>query len=83
MWIHQADTIPESSIVFEVNGLANADIWASKMLVDVTSKTNQWVNVNADFDLPSNFSAYNNFKVYLYNPSETKIYCDDIFAVFY
>ncbi|MBO7481599.1 MAG: hypothetical protein J6T63_05755 [Bacteroidales bacterium] len=83
MWIHQADTIPESSIVFEAHGPANADIWSTKMLVDVTSKTNQWVNVCADFDLPSDFSAYNNFKVYLYNPSETKIYCDDIFAVFY
>ena len=83
MWIHQADTIPESSIVFEAHGPENADIWSSKMLMDLTSKTNQWVNICADFDLPTDFSAYNNFKIYLYNPSETKIYCDDIFAVFY
>lgn len=83
MWIHQSDTIPESCIAFEARGSGDAYIWKSKLLVDITSKTNQWVNVSADFDVPSDFSDYHIFKVYLYNPSETKIYCDDIFAVFY
>ena len=69
--------------MFEARGTGDAKLWTCKQLVDMTSRTSQWVNVNADFDLPENFSEYSIFKVYLFNPSETKIYCDDIFAVFY
>ena len=83
MFVYQYDTIPQASVVFELLGDENMRLWNAVKTVDLTSKTNQWVNITANFGLPDNFKDYSRFKVYLFNPTETPVYCDDIFAVFY
>jgi hypothetical protein len=83
MFLYQIDTVPDACVVFEMLGDGNKQLWNAVKTVDMTSKTNQWVNVTANFVLPDSYKEYSRFKVYLYNPSETEMYCDDIFAVFY
>jgi len=83
MYIYQCDTVPKASVAFELLTNEENKQWYGVRTVDITSKTNQWVNITANFNLQDNFDAYTKFKVYLYNPSNIKMYCDDIFAVFY
>lgn len=83
MFLYQKDTIPDACVVFEMLGDGEKQLWNAVKTVDITSKTNQWVNITANFSLPDNQKEYSRFKVYLYNPSGTEMYCDDIFAVFY
>ena len=51
--------------------------------MDKTHKTDEWVEIVLDFDLPDNFSDYSRFKIYPFNPIEAPVYYDDIFVVFY
>ena len=83
MFLYQRDTVPDACVVFEMLGDGEKQLWNAVKTVDITSKTNQWVNITANFSLPDNQKEYSRFKVYLYNPSGTEMYCDDIFAVFY
>ena len=83
MFLYQMDAVPDACVVFEMLGDEEKKLWNVVKTVDITSKTNQWVNITADFGMPDNYKEYSRFKVYLYNPTETPVYCDDIFAVFY
>lgn len=58
-------------------------IWDSRRIMDKTHKTNEWVELVMNFELPDNFREYSRFKIYPFNPIEAPVYYDDIFVVFY
>ena len=58
-------------------------IWDSRRIMDKTDRTNEWVELLMNFELPDNFSEYSRFKIYPFNPIESPVYFDDIFVVFY
>lgn len=81
MRVYQSDTLAKPCISFEMLRSEDDKISTASWYDDKT--IGEWINISADFDLPEDFHTYNAFKVYVYNPSQTKIYCDDIFVVFY
>ncbi|MBO7133106.1 MAG: hypothetical protein J6W06_02960 [Bacteroidales bacterium] len=81
--VYLNDENEDACIVFEALGSNVENVWKSVRITEKTRRTQAWRDIIVDFDLPENFSEYSIFKVYIYNPSETKVYCDDIFAVLY
>lgn len=79
--IFQCDTLADACISLV---MLNSESDKKTMSSWIDDKTEgKWRNISVSFDLPEDFHSYRGFKVYLYNPTETKIYCDDFFVVFY
>jgi len=83
MQVYQTEENVDACIAFEMVKTEEDKIWCSEKIINKTKRTNQWVNIVIDFYLPDNFNEYSKFKLYFYNPVESKSYCDDVFAVFY
>ena len=49
---------------------------------DATKTVNEWQKVTCQFKLEKNFYREKIVKVFLYNTSNTAIYCDDIHVIF-
>lgn len=80
MRIYQSDTLANACISFE---MLRSEAEKNTITSHIDDNTEcEWRNITANFDLPEDFRDYAGFKVYLYNPTETKIYCDDIVVVF-
>ena len=82
-YIYQTSENKDACIAFEMLNSEDDKVWRSEKIIDKTDKTNQWVNIVGYFELPEDFKDYKMFKIYFFNPVESKSYCDDIFAVFY
>lgn len=81
MRMYQSDTLANACISFE---MLRSEVEKNTMTSHIDDNTEKkWRNITANFDLPEDFRDYTGFKVYLYNPTETKIYCDDMVVVFY
>ncbi len=83
--VYQTDEIRDPCLAFEIidDTGEKENLWYSWRIIDKTKRTDEWVNVVMDFELPNNFSEYSRFKIYPFNPIETPVYFDDIFVVFY
>ena len=64
----------------------DADIYSKYCLgyhiLDTLKVVNEWQKVTCQFDLGKNFYKGDVVKIFLYNTSNTIIYCDDIHVVF-
>ncbi len=83
--VNQTDEIRDPCLALEIvdDTGVRENVWDSRKILDKTKRTNEWVKIVMDFDLPDNFGEYTNFKVYPFNPIEAPVYFDDIFIVFY
>lgn len=82
MLIYQTDTLHDAQIVFELSGGVLGYTWLSDLVVNSVKQTNEWVRKKSSFKLPNEFYACDLLKIYLYNPTNTNIYVDDVHILF-
>jgi hypothetical protein len=78
MQIYQQGLAHDAQIVLEITGKRTLNF----PIKNAITETNSWQKVNCQFELDEDFYDWDIVKVFLYNPSNTVIYCDDIRVVF-
>ena len=83
--VYQTEVIRDPCLAYEIldDKGKKEKVWESRKIIDMTKKTNEWVNVAMDFELPDDFCEYTTLKIYPFNPIEAPVYFDDIFIVIY
>jgi len=87
---HSLKTVSVEMQVFPTNLLHNAHIvleiagrgTLSFPIKNIATEPNKWQKVDCQFEWDEDFYNWDIVKVFLYNPSSTVIYCDDIRIVF-
>jgi len=78
MQIFQQDLAHDAQIVLEITGKGSVTFPIKNQAHEV----NKWQKVSCQFNLEADFYDWHIVKVFLYNPYNTVIYCDDIRVVF-
>jgi hypothetical protein len=81
MQIFQKDLNHNAEILMEVT-IADSKHLSSFPIQNATTVVDEWQKVSCRFELERNFHRGNIVKVFLYNTSNTIIYCDDILVKF-
>ncbi len=81
--LYQLGKEHDACIVFELLRSEDDKVVETRKVVDVFRKIERWEGITLHFDLPDNFREYAQFRIYLYNPSDIRVYGDDLLAVFY
>lgn len=83
--VYQIEEIRNPCLALEIldDSGKKENLWYSRRIIDSTHKTDEWVGIVMNFDLPDDFSGYTRFKIYPFNPIESPVYFDDILIVFY
>ena len=79
MWVFQKDLAHNAQIMLEITGLRTVGI----PLQNITKEVNKWEKVNCNFELGEDFYSNKIVKIFLYNPYNTTIFCDDLRVIFY
>jgi hypothetical protein len=81
MQILQKNLNHKAEILMEVS-LSDSKRLFSFPIQDATKTVNEWQKVNCQFKLERSFYRGKTVKIFLYNTSNTAIYCDDIHVIF-
>ncbi|MDR2867991.1 MAG: hypothetical protein LBV46_00415 [Bacteroidales bacterium] len=76
MYVYQNDTEHDALFMLEIKGKENNNL--SHPLKTMSQTVKKWVKVQHTFVFDENFYKNELIKIYLYNPSMTSIYVDDI-----
>ena len=82
MYVFQTDTNHDAKLVLELSGKKIEYSWNGVELRNLTKEVNNWVKIEHTYMLDEVFVNSDIIKVYLYNPTATTIYVDDISIVF-
>jgi hypothetical protein len=78
MQLFQQDLEHDAQIILEITGKK----WLAFPIKDRIKEVKKWQKVSCQFDWEEDFFEGNIVKVFLYNPNNSVIYCDDIRVVF-
>ena len=81
MQLFQQDTAHNAEILLEISEINSKYVLAFPVK-NAINAVNEWQKVNCQFELGENFYKGYIVKIFLYNTSDTVIYCDDIKVVF-
>ena len=82
MYVFQTDNNHDAKLAFELSGEKIKSTWNGVELTNLTQEVNNWVKIEHTFTLNETFADGDIVKIYLYNPTTTIIYIDDISIVF-
>lgn len=76
-WMYQSSLNHDAKLVIQASGDNLEDYWNGFALQDVVNTTNEWSLFSLEPPIPDSVLQADLFKVYIYNPSNTKIFIDD------
>lgn len=68
----------DAKLVIEASGDEMEIYWYGVSLKNLLSKTEEWETIKYTFDIPVELNNAKQIKIYVYNPSRTLLYIDDI-----
>jgi len=81
--LFQTDIKHKAKLIVEISG-KNIDYqWYGFLITDLSKTVKKWNKINYKFTLPDNFYQADRIKIYVYNPSGSIIYVDDIGIKFF
>lgn len=81
-WMNQSGLNHDAKLVLQADGSDFLHFWHGQHLKDQVSSIDNWQPYRTSFAIPDSIYNADNFKVYVYNPSHTKIYIDDFRITF-
>lgn len=73
-----SNQLQDIKLVIEAKGRNMKSYWNSVSLSSLLQKTNEWETVNYTYNIPSDFINAEHLKIYIYNPSPSILYIDDL-----
>lgn len=77
LWLYQTALDHDAKLVVEAKGEGMEYYWNGFSIKDFGNEINTWVNIKKSISIPGSIKQADLIKIYLYNPSKTKIYIDD------
>lgn len=77
LWVYSLISNPASSLVVEINNNGQQIFWKNADFKTTVSKTKDWTEIKASFDLPTNLNPKDELKIYVWNPKKQELYVDD------
>jgi len=81
VWVYSLQPNLDGSLVVDINNNGQTVYWNSAGLKAVT-KTKEWTEVKASFNLPANLDIKDELKIYVWNPKKFNFYIDDLSITF-
>ncbi len=78
MQLFQNSINTDAKLTIEISGKDIEPKWYGILVKELSTTTNKWNKANYVFTLPQNFYQANLIKVYVYNPTPSVIYIDDL-----
>ncbi len=76
-WMYQKKLDHDSKLVIQADGKDFRHFWYGESLKDQVTEINVWQLYSTSFIVPDSIYNADLLKIYVYNPSATKIYIDD------
>ncbi|HSH66562.1 MAG TPA: DUF4843 domain-containing protein [Bacteroidia bacterium] len=76
--VFQSDITPDAKLVIDVSGKKITPTWQGVPIRQLSQTTDKWTEINYSYKLPPNFHEGDLIKIYIYNPTESIIYIDDL-----